>query len=456
VWKDAADYVRSLGLDAYLVGGAVRDELRGVEAPEQDFLVPGVDQPDLRAALEPHGRVEDMEVGGRLVGVRFHPRDPDARALAPKGIELAPPRVERSTGPGRHDFEIVADASITVEEDLRRRDFTVNAMARRLDTDELVDPHGGAEDLRRGVLRAVAPTSFREDPLRLIRGLRFVSQLGLEPDDDTLRQMREDAAGVTLVSGERVGGGLAADGLGELSKLLLGERPGHALRLMRDTGVLVALIPEYETAIGFDLGTPRQPAPVDEHLFRVVENAAAAGRSLAVRLAALLHDLGKPLEDADGRPHAEIGAELTSRILGRLRYPERLRAHVVGLVRAHAFHLDGEIDGLRARRFLAEHGERLAGDLIDHKEADLLAKETEPWELPALARLRETVESQRGSPYRIGDLAVDGSDLIALGFEESPALGRALRILLDEVIEDPARNTRETLLARALEELQRA
>jgi tRNA nucleotidyltransferase (CCA-adding enzyme) len=456
VWKDAADYVRSLGLDAYLVGGAVRDELRGIEAPDQDFLVPRVDHAELKALLVPHGRVEDLEVGGRLVGVRFHPRDPEARALAPKGIELAPPRVERSTGPGRHDFEIVADASISVEEDLGRRDFTVNAMARRLDTDELLDPYGGADALRRGILRAVGPTSFREDPLRLIRGLRFVSQLDLEPDEDTLRQMREEAAAVTLVSGERVGGGLAADGMGELSKLLLGARPAHALRLMRDTGVLVALIPEYEPAIGHDLGSPRQPVPVDEHLFRVVENAAAAGRPLAVRLAALLHDLGKPREDADGRPHAEIGAELTSRILRRLRYPERLRAHVVRIVRGHAFELEGEIDGLRARRFLAEHGEQLARDLLDHKEADLRAKEIEPWELDALARLREAVESERGSPYRLGDLAVDGSDLIAIGFEESPALGRTLRVLLDEVIDDPSRNTRDALLARAKEELQRA
>jgi tRNA nucleotidyltransferase/poly(A) polymerase len=265
-----------------------------------------------------------------------------------------------------------------------------------------------------------------------------------------------DGGGVTLVSGERLGGGLAADGMGELSKLLLGARPGHALRLMRDTGVLVALIPEFEPAISHDLDTPRQPLPVDEHLFRVVENAAAAARPLPVRLAALLHDLGKPLEEADGRPHAEIGAELTSRILRRLRYPERLRAYVVRLVRAHAFHLDGEIDGLRARRFLADHGEELARDLLDHKEADLLAKEIEPWELDALARLREAVESERGSPYRLGDLAVDGSDLIGIGFEESPTLGRTLRVLLDEVIEDPSRNTRDALLARAREELQRA
>jgi tRNA nucleotidyltransferase (CCA-adding enzyme) len=456
VWKDAADYVRSLELDAYLVGGAVRDELLGIDAPDQDFLVPGVDHASLRAVLEPHGRVEDLEVGGRLVGVRFHPRYREARRLAPKGIELAPPRVERSTGPGRHDFEIVADASISVEQDLDRRDFTVNAMARRLATGELVDPHHGEADLRAGVLRTVTPTSFREDPLRLVRGLRFVSQLGLEPDEETLREMRENAPAVALVSSERIGGGLAADGLGELSKLLLGKGPARALRLMRDTGVLVAVIPEFEPAIGFDLGTPRQPVPLDEHVIEVVANAAAAERSLAVRLAALLHDLGKPLEAEDGRPHGEIGAELTGRILRRLRYAERLRAHVVRLVRAHPYHLDGEIDGLRARRFLAEHGEELAVDLLDHKEADLRAKAVEDWELPALDRLRAAVDAERGSPYRLADLAVDGGDLIQLGYLEGPRLGQALRSLLDEVIEDPSRNTREALLDRAREELERA
>jgi tRNA nucleotidyltransferase (CCA-adding enzyme) len=450
------DYVRSLGLDAYAVGGSVRDELLGKEAPDEDFLVPRVGHAELRAALEPHGRVEDLEVMDRLVGVRFFPRDPEARRLAPKGIELAPPRVERSTGPGRHDFEIVADASISVEEDLRRRDFTVNAMAKRLEDGTLVDPFHGEADLRKGVLRTVGETSFREDPLRLVRGLRFVSQLDLEPDERTLAQMEEEAAGVRLVSGERIGGGLVADGLGELSKLLLGTRPAHALRLMRDTGVLVELLPEFEPALGYSLGTDRQPVPLDEHVFAVVQNAAELGHPLRVRLAALLHDLGKPHEEAVGRPHAELGADLTRGVLNRLRYPSRLTSHVVRLVRGHAYHLDGEIDGLRARRFLAEHGEELAFDLLDHKEADLRAKRIAPWELPALDRLRAAVQAERGSAYRLGDLAVDGADLIELGFSEGPELGRVLAALLDEVIEEPSRNTRDALLGRAREELQRA
>ena len=130
------NYVRELGLDAYLVGGAVRDELLGLESSDADFLVPGVDTEGLKAALAPHGQVEDLVVGGRLVGVRLYPRDREIRRLAPAGIEFAPPRKEVSTGPGRHDFEIVADPSLSVEDDMRRRDFTINAIARRLATGE--------------------------------------------------------------------------------------------------------------------------------------------------------------------------------------------------------------------------------------------------------------------------------------------------------------------------------
>src|SRR5262245_45647035 len=187
------DFVRSLGVDAYLVGGAVRDELLGLESKDADFVVLGVDFDGLRKLLEPHGRVEEFEVAGRRVGARLYPHDKELRRLAPAGIEFAPPRAERSTGPGRHDFEIVADPSLSIEDDMARRDFTVNAIARRLETEELVDPFDGRADIDRRVLRTVGPGSFEEDPLRIVRGLRLVSQLGFEPDDQTLEQMKEHA-----------------------------------------------------------------------------------------------------------------------------------------------------------------------------------------------------------------------------------------------------------------------
>ena len=439
------DFVRGLALDAYLVGGAVRDEQLGLESKDADFVVPGVDYDGLRRALEPHGRVEELEVAGRRVGARLYPKDRNVRAAAPAGIEFAPPRAERSTGPGRHDFEIAADPSLSIEDDMARRDFTVNAVARRLETGDLVDPFGGVDDLKNGILRTVGPRSFAEDPLRIVRGLRLVSQLGLTPDEDTLQQMRDEADSVRLVSGERIGGGLHADGLGELSKLLLGAQPARALRLARDTGVLTALLPELAPTIGFVQDSKRQHLPLDEHIFEVVQAAADADASLAVRLGALLHDAGKPGADSD---HAERGARLADQALGRLRYPARLRTYVTRLVRAHAFPL-GEVDERFARRFLREHGDELAFDLVAHKEADLRGKRVPQAELDAAARLRRLLEQERVHPHRLEDLAVDGSDLLQIGYGEGPDLGRALESLLDAVVEHPELNTRETLLDRA-------
>ncbi len=446
-------YIRSLGLDAYVVGGAVRDELLGIEHADEDFLVPGVDQAGLRAALEPHGRVEDMEVHGQLVGVRFYPRDREIRRLVPAGIELTPPRAERSTGPGHRDFEIVADRTISIEDDMARRDFTVNAIAKRLETGEIVDPFAGVADLDRRQLRTVSPESFREDPLRILRGLRLVSQLGFTLPAETESQMRADAGGLRHVSGERIGGGLEADGMGELSKLLLGLRPLDALRIARDTGVLVEVIPEFGAAIGYDLGTARQPVPLDEHIFAVVQNAADAGASLPVRLSALFHDLAKPDADANDGDHAQLGARTAGRIMRRLRYANTLRQEVVRVVAAHAFWLDGPIDDVFARRFLASHGLGRAREILLHKRVDLAAKVVEPWELEHLALLEREVEEQCDAPYRLGDLSVDGRDLIELGYGEGPILGAELARLLDVVIDDPAANDRDTLLGLAREAL---
>ncbi|MDX6411199.1 MAG: hypothetical protein QOE91_715 [Gaiellaceae bacterium] len=444
------DYVRSLGLDAYLVGGAVRDELLGLKSKDADFLVPRVDHAQLRAALEPHGRVDDLEVAGQLVGVRLLPRDAEMRKIARGGIEFAPPRRERSTGPGRHDFEIVVDAGASVEDDLGRRDFTINAIARRLEDGEVVDPFDGADDLERGVLRTVSPQSFAEDPLRIVRGLRFVSQLDLSPDERTLQQMVDEAESVRLVSAERIGGGLHSDGLGELSKLLLGAHPAKALRIARDTGVLVALIPEFARAIGYEQSSSRQDRPLDEHIFAVVQNAADAGAPLAVRLGALLHDLGKPESDEGGGNHAELGARIADEVLERFRYPTRLRRYVVDLVTAHSFPLD-DIDALFARKFLHAHGEQLSLDLVAHKLADLGAKRVAPEEVEAAERLRRLIGQERSSPYRLTDLAVDGADLLELGYREGPQLGTTLRRLLDDVVQDPQRNERGWLLGRAKE-----
>jgi tRNA nucleotidyltransferase (CCA-adding enzyme) len=448
VVKQLEQYVAALELDAYLVGGAVRDEILGLDSKDADFLVPAIDAERLRTALEPHGRVDDLIVAGRAVGLRLYAHERAIRALAPAGIEFAPPRRERSTGPGRHDFEIVVDPDASVEEDLGRRDFTVNAMARRLADGTLIDPFGGQADLEGRVLRTVSPLSFAEDPLRIVRGLRFVSQLDLAPDDETLRQMEDEALSVRLVSAERIGGGLGADGMGELSRLLLGAQPRKALRLARDTGVLVAILPEFAPSIGFDSHSKDHRMTVDEHTFAVVQAATDAGAPLRVRLATVFHDLGKW---KGGPDHAADGAELADVALRRLRYPNELRERVVAIVRFHPFLL-GAGDELEARRLLALHGAGLTFDLLDHWNADLRGRDETDAVKEKLARVsafRTVVEAELTSPHRLADLAVDGSDLISIGYRPGPELGDALNELLQAVVVDPSLNTRAVLLERA-------
>jgi tRNA nucleotidyltransferase (CCA-adding enzyme) len=243
--------------------------------------------------------------------------------------------------------------------------------------------------------------------------------------------------------------------MGELSKLLLGAEPRKALRVGRDTGVLVTLLPEYGPVIGFDANPSDHTMTLDEHSFAVVQAASDLGVPLRVRLATLFHDLGKPLP-AEGENHAEAGARIAAGALRRLRYPTELREQVVRIVRYHPFLL-GEGDALEARRMLARYGDELTFDLLDHWDADLRGRdqgESVREKLARVAGFRVVVEQELASPHRLSDLAVGGNDLIELGYTPGPGLGRALQELLDEVVEEPGLNSREGLLARARELLR--
>jgi tRNA nucleotidyltransferase (CCA-adding enzyme) len=242
------------------------------------------------------------------------------------------------------------------------------------------------------------------------------------------------------------------------------------LRLARDTGVLVHLLPEFERSIGFDQESRYHSLPVDEHTFLVVQAAADRGYSLSVRLAALFHDLGKPHVAWRGtddrlhyyaRPgysrksHEQVSAELAERALARLRYPNEIRRRVLRIVRLHMLDTRRS-DPVRARRLLSRYGQALVEELLDHKEADLHGKSDHPSleDVERLELLRRSIARERRSPHRIRDLAVDGNDLIGIGFAPGPTLGKALTALLEDVIREPRLNTRDELLRRA-RELQR-
>ena len=317
-----------------------------------DFVVPGVGTTAARRARAarprrgPHRRRPARRRAGLL------PRTKQARQ--PSGRISSRARVERSTGPGRHDFEIVADAGISLGAGHgapRLHDQRDRAGGSR---GEVVDPLGGRDDLDRRLLRT-GPASFRDDPLRIVRGLRFVSQLDVDRRGHAASDARVTAARPRLGRADRRRA--AADGLGALEALLLGPT-GEALRLARDTGVLVHVLPEFEPCDRLRPASAPETLTLDEHVFAVVQAAADGGAPLEVRSRALLHDLGKPEAERGGR---RMPRSARSRPGGAHRgsatRPGCARTSSVGAgapVRASA----DDPQPVDARRFLARHGER--------------------------------------------------------------------------------------------------
>jgi tRNA nucleotidyltransferase (CCA-adding enzyme) len=458
-------WMEKLGL-AHLreVGGAPRDELLGKTPKDIDYVA--VEHPERiqQAVKDAGGKAEPLMVRDRLVGVRA--THPD---LPPGGVEIVPPRVEQSTGAGRHDFTIVPHPGLggdatpeqMLADDAQRRDFTVNALYRDPKTGVITDPTGrGVEDARSHILHVVHDTSFQEDPLRMLRGARFISQHNLEPDAETLALMRRDSGGMTALTNKGVSGTVQD----ELRKLLMGDDPGKALRVMRDTGMLQALLPELAPMVGFDQRSPYHEHVLDEHTFEVVDELARMGASYEARLAALFHDSGKPAT-ANLKPgadtfrfhshpehgnHQDVGANIARSTLERLNYPRDTINHVTGLVREHMLTAVEKPTPVKARRLRALHSDRFLTDLLDHKQADMeghgdaIAKSLE-----GVHKLRGLLAENVEAPRSLKDLNVTGNDLIANGMEPGPRMGAVLRQLLGEVVVNPTLNRREWLLQRA-------
>ncbi len=431
--------------ELYEVGGSLRDELLGRDPKDIDFLVRGHDVEELLTLCRQAGHADELRVAGRLVGVRFWPR------WGPReGIEIVPPRRELPIAPGEPgytgnphtDFRIEPDAELPVRDDLERRDFTVNAMARDVRSGEWIDPFGGRADLAAGVLRAVHATAFRDDPLRILRGFARCSIDGLEPDAATRELMTAAAPRIAGLSAERIHE--------ELERILVGDGAVAALRLARDTGALAVAIPEWAPCIGADQHSDTQAYALDEHILHVLEAALQDGAGRVGRLAAFWHDVGKP-HASGAREHAEAGAEITRRALRRLTYDNDTVAEVTALVREHSYDEDREPSAHAARVFLARVGREHAHGLLALRRWDRAGRGVP---IPAArmaerAQFEALVDEQWDAPVAIADLALRGDDLIAAGIAEGPEIGATLRRLLAAVVDDPALNERETLLQLA-------
>lgn len=432
----------SHGHAAYVVGGPVRDALLG--RPPIDWDMATDARPDRLLAIFP-GAVYENQFG--TVAIREHDVIHEVTTF----------RSDHDYADFRRPHRVEFGDDVRL--DLARRDFTVNAIAwgaeaptadraasaeSRPAAPAIVDPFRGLVDLERRVLRAVGEPAarFREDALRMVRAVRLAAVLDFRIDPGTLEGIRENAELAAHVSGERVAA--------ELGKLLGAPRPSIGLRLLADTGLLDVLFPE----LAAQRGIPQNKIEGEDlwdHTVRAVDAAPAA--EPIVRLAALLHDVGKPatLDDGPFRGHEVVGAEMAREILGRLHLPKAVTDRVVHLVRNHMFTYEPSWGDAGVRRFLQRVGSDAIDELFALREADNAGSGL-PADAHGLAELRQRIagEVAAAAVLDLSGLAVDGHDLMTeLGIPQGPHLGRILDELLDRVIAEPRLNDRATLLLLA-------
>jgi tRNA nucleotidyltransferase (CCA-adding enzyme) len=419
------------GHAAYVVGGSVRDSLLG--RPAQDWDLATDARPDRLLAVFP-GAVYENQFG--TVAVR------EGGATH----EVTTFRTDHEYADFRRPHRVEFGDDVRL--DLARRDFTVNAIAWGREADAadnvLVDPFDGVADIERRTLRAVGDPGarFAEDALRMVRAVRLAAVLELSIEPSTLAAIREHAGLAAHVSGARVSA--------ELEKLLAASRPSIGLRGMAETGLLDVLLPE----LAAQGGVPQNKIEGEDlldHTLRSVD-AVPVDRPV-VRLAALLHDVGKPgtLDDGPFRGHEVVGAELAERVLERLRTPKTATERVVRLVRHHMFTYEPDWGDAGVRRFIQRVGIDAVDDLFALREADNVGSGV-PADAHGLDELRARVDAELAASVVLdrSRLAVRGDDLMAeLGLPSGPRLGRILDELLERVIAEPRLNDRATLLLLA-------
>ncbi len=433
--------LRDAGFEAYLVGGCVRDLLIGREPKDWDITTNA--RPEKIQSLFEETFYEN-EYG--TVGVVTESDDPRLKV-----VEVTPYRVDGKYRDARHPEAVVF--SDTLADDLRRRDFTINAIAYDPVSEELVDLHHGREDIAGKRIAAVgdAAERFREDALRMLRAVRLSAELDFAIETKTASGIAEHAAQLEKISRERV--------RDEFLRILETPRPMQALYVAQKLGILRYIIPELEEGIGIAQNQAHS-FDVFEHLLRSLQHAADKGWPLEVRLAALLHDVGKPASrrwsdeknDWTFHGHEVVGARMTRKILNDLRLPNDTISTVVGLVRWHMFFSDPDTVTLSAvRRIITNVGVEHIKELLNLRICDRIGT-GRPKEQPfRLRKYMSMVDEAMRDPISVAMLKLNGSRLIEMGQEAGPRIGWILHALLEEVLDDPKKNTAEYLEGRARE-----
>lgn len=426
------------GFSAYLVGGCVRDMLLGREPKDWDLTTSATPQIILSLFEK---TIYENTFG--TVGVCIPKEGTVSEDKDYLIVEVTPFRSDGVYSDNRHPDTVTFSDSI--EDDLKRRDFTINALAYRVLSDELIDLFNGISDLRNKTVRAVgvATTRFEEDALRMLRAVRFSSQLKYVIETHTLSAIAEKNELLKHVSVERI--------RDEFSKIIMSSEPMTGVAILQKLGLLKHFIPELEQGIGCIQGGAHK-YDVFEHLLQALQHASDKKWPLEVRLAALLHDIGKPNTRRPGTKkaytfygHEVVGARMAKKICERLKYPKETVELVTTLVRYHMFFSDTEKISLSAvRRIVAKVGKENVWTLMKVRECDRVGMS----KIEAPYRLRKyhaMIDQVLRDPISVGQLALDGFTLKHLGIEPGPRMGWILHALLEEVLDDPTKNTTEYL-----------
>ena len=432
ILKEVSTVFHTAGFSVYLVGGAVRDFLLQKEASDWDIAT------DARPA-------DVMKLFRRTIPTGIE-HGTVTIIYKKKHIECTTFRTEADYSDGRHPTAVAYTASI--EEDLSRRDFTMNAIAISLPDGAVIDPFGGREDIRQKCIKTVGNPidRFLEDGLRPVRAVRFAAQLSFTIDDSTLQAIPQTLHITQKISIERF--------REEFSKMLICEVPLPGLQLLESTGLLTLFIPELAECRGVEQGGYHHFDVLD-HSFLVCNACPAGADNLHIRLAGLFHDIGKPAvrkEAADGSctfyRHEAVSEKLTRTIMRRLKYSNSEIEKTAHLVAQHMFHYEPAWTDAAVRRFIVRVGKENISDLFALRYADVFGLTGSYGEPSFLAEFTARIDAilQADGAYSIKDLAVNGNDLIAAGIPAGRILGLILHDLLETVLDDPAQNTREQLL----------
>ena len=434
--RKTIDKMKKAGFECYAVGGCVRDMVLGRTTRDWDFTTNAL--PEKIQKLFPDS-FYDNKFG--TVGIPISIANSDKKAI----YEITTYRSEKGYSDFRHPDEIVFGESLS--EDLKRRDFTINALA--CDGGKITDLFGGIRDVDKKIIRAVgnAEERFQEDALRMMRAIRLATELGFIIEEKTIQAISLKSKLINKISSERV--------RDELLKILSSDYPHEGIKLLRNTGLLAEILPELEKCFGVEQKSPKRhhTLAVGNHLLESLKNCPS--RDAIVRLATLLHDVGKPPtfnKTLDGvitfYNHEIVGASIVRNMAQRLHLSKKDTDKLIRLVRFHQFTVDERQTDSAVRRFIKNIGPEYLTDMLHLRTGDRLgggARETS-WRLELFKKRLLEVQKQ---PFSVADLKADGHDIMKIyKTGPGPIIGSVLNMLFNDVVEGKLPNEREILLKR--------